>query len=482
LYKALDKLLVPIDRHQGIPVPYKSLGDLPNRAREFHQLEWREKTVPDIKPDMDSTTVKEKLAEASDNYNVKKKVTLWELIIKATPDEVIGRVQIHRSDDGRMIRMVGLQPIVEGWNVQTLICDATGDAELLKAIWPQLIEVDPRGWEQMPRPKSVRIFQLVDRSISKWAVAIEGKNKGEMERKIESARRMYAAVLMKALEYEGAEVALIVYKSTKEWIKKNCYVPPWLKLMHHGATTGTNILEKVRALFVVGRPMADPEDVTQMTEALYGDYIAQRDYLELRKSGRIPIIPDAPGHNVIFVDTRVHRDPRGERMRRQVTEAAQIQTEGRARAGLRSDSELLDIYRLHDVPLPELGPVEPVLWSEVDARLDGLMLAAGGVWLESIPDAVEAYKDLKLFTATGLKASRQKAGGEDVLLIGISISGTSSPTMIPLRYQRKGAGQRPRRCIVLPGVDARAWLEEHLGPLVLCEVIDGQVQASGKKR
>jgi hypothetical protein len=166
---------------------------------------------------MDRATVEERLTEASGNHNVKKKVTLWELIIKATPDELIGRIQIHRSDDGRGIRMVGLQPIVEGWNLQTLICDATGDAELLKAIWPQLTEFEPRGWEQMPRPQSVRIFQMVDRSISKWAVAIEGKNKGEMERKIKAARRMYAAVLMKALEYEGAEVALIVYKSTEEW-------------------------------------------------------------------------------------------------------------------------------------------------------------------------------------------------------------------------------------------------------------------------
>ena len=415
LHKALGKLLVPINPHLGVPVPYQSLGDLPNNAREFHQLEWREKITPDIKPNMDSATVEEKLTEANDNHNVKKKVTLWELIEKATPDQPIGRIQMQRGEDGRMIRMVGLQPIVDGWNVQTLICDATGDTELLRAIWPQLVEFEPRGWEQMPRPKSVRIFQVVDRSISKWAVAIEGKKKGEMERKIKAARRMYAAVLVKALEYEGAEVALIVYKSTKEWIKKNCYVPPWLKLMHHGATTGTNILEKVRALFVVGRPMADPEDVTRITEALFGDFIPERAYLNLRKSGRIPIVHDETGKNVIFVDARVHRDPRAERVRRQVTEAAQIQTEGRARAGLRSDSELLDIYRLHDVPLPELGPIEPVLWSEVDAGLDGLMLAAGGVWFESDPDAVEAYPDL--FTLDGLKAARRR--GRCVSLIRI---------------------------------------------------------------
>ena len=139
-----------------------------------------------------------------------------------------------------MINMVGLHPIAKGWNVRTLICDATGDAELLKAIWPHLIETEPRGWEQLPRPDSVRVFQIIDRSISKWAVAVEGKNKKELERKAEAARRMYAALLLKALSYGGKPVAAIVYKSTEAWIKENCFVPSWLTLLHHGNLTGTN--------------------------------------------------------------------------------------------------------------------------------------------------------------------------------------------------------------------------------------------------
>ena len=32
--------------------------------------------------------------------------------------------------------MVGLRELAKGWDVPTLICDATGDAELLRAIWP----------------------------------------------------------------------------------------------------------------------------------------------------------------------------------------------------------------------------------------------------------------------------------------------------------------------------------------------------------
>ena len=69
-----------------------------------------------------------------------------------------------------------------------------------------------------------------------------------------------------------------------------------------------------------------------------------------------------------------------------------IQAVGRARAGLRGADEPLDIHLWTDVPLPELGPVEPVLWGELEAGLDGLMLATGGVWLENVTDAAKAYE------------------------------------------------------------------------------------------
>ena len=61
-----------------------------------------------------------------------------------------------------------------------------------------------------------------------------------------------------------------------------------------------------------------------------------------------------------------------------MTEARLIQAVGRARAGLRGANDPLDIHLWTDVPLPELGPVEPVLWGELEGGLDGLMLATGG--------------------------------------------------------------------------------------------------------
>ena len=188
---------------------------------------------------------------------------------------------------------------------------------------------------------------------------------------------------------------------TREWIQKNCFVPDWLKLLHWGDLTGTNALQRVRAIFVIGRPLASPEDVTRQAEALFGTYIPQREYVVRHKQGRIPIIPDAAGNNCILVDVQEHPDPIGERLRRQITEGAIIQAAGRARAGLRGGGEPLDLHLWTDVPVPELAAVEPVLWSELETGPDALMLAEEGCWLRNIADAVRAFPGL--FAAGGLK-------------------------------------------------------------------------------
>ena len=241
--------------------------------------------------------------------------------------------------------------------MQTLICDATGDAELLRAIWPEL-ETDEsvQGWQQLPRPKSVRVFQCVDRSISKWAVAVEGKNPKEIERKIDGARRLYAALLMRALEYGGADVGVIVYKITREWIEQNCFVPEWMKLVHWGDVTGTNALEKVRALFVIGRPLASPEDVTRMTEALFGAYVPEREYVVRKKRGRIPIVPDAAGNNTVRVDVREHPHPLGQRVARQITEGRHDPSRGTGPSGATGRRAGRSICTLDGRPRARAGP------------------------------------------------------------------------------------------------------------------------------
>ena len=298
--------------------------------------------------------------------------------------------------------------------------------------------------------------------MSKYAIAVEGKNKQELERKAEGARRIYAAVLLKALQYGGADVGVITYKSTEEWIKANCFVPSWIKFAHHGGVTGTNNFLNVRALFEVGRNQPPPQAMALQAEALFSNSIEQREYT--KQKSLIPIVTDEAGHSHIEVTIHQFRDPLMRRMLWQAREGASIQNFGRARAGLRNASSPLDIHRWTDLPVPELGPVEPVLWSEVDARLDGLMLATAGIWLECIPDAARAFPEL--ISVHGLKWERQRGRGrsEGSLLIRIPIS--KLPSLLPFGYQRASQGLRPARGLSLLSLEAtKAWLEERLGPL-----------------
>jgi hypothetical protein len=479
VYDALDLLVMETGSQQGVPVPRENLKPfilkpwyidgmyVKDRAdyppRDMRALTWRGKVDPGIRPDTPKEELKNKLEAASSNAEIKKEVRLWELIETIGNHEVYGRIQLHRDkENGRFVRMVGLNKLATGWQVPTLICDATGDIELLKPIWPQLKESEPHGWEQLPRPPNVRRLQCVNRTFSKKAIAVEGKDlkttsaQQDLERRTKSARRVYAAVLMRALEYGGADVGVITYKSTEEWIEKNCFVPEWLKLLHWGSVAGTNALQHVRALFVIGRPLATEEAMTRQAEALFGVYIPQRGYVTRRE--HIPIVPAPEGYNTIWVELLKHPHPMAERLRRQVTKGGIIQAEGRARAGLREAGEPLDIQLWTDEPVPELGPVEPVLRDELEIGPDGLMLTQGA-WLRNIPDAARAFEGL--FTVDALKKARARE----------SRMNEASPALIRAFYQRAGAGSKPTDAMFLKGIaDPQGQLEKWLGPLAWFEM------------
>ena len=123
--------------------------------------------------------------------------------------------------------------------------------------------------------------------------------------------------------------------------------------------------------------------MTRQAEALFGAYIPQREYVVAAQAGAASrSCPTPEGNNCILVDVREHPHPMGERLRRQITEGAIIQAAGRARAGLRGEGEPLDIHLWTDVPVPELGPVEPVLWSELEAGLGRADAGGGGLLAE----------------------------------------------------------------------------------------------------
>jgi hypothetical protein len=351
---------------------------------------------------------------------------------------------------------------------------------LLRHIWPDL-KCAIETWEQLPRPASVKIHQVVDKSFSMDSTAVFGEGDNRKRRE-DAARRIWAALLVRSLEYGGQPVGVVLYKSTREWIERHCFVPPWITLLHHGSVAGVNTLEQVRALFVVGRALPSAESVTREAEAMTGEFPVEREFQRRPHAGRILIPTREDGSNTILVDTWQHPHPIAERIRRQVTEAGAVQAEGRARSSLRDENSPLDIHRWHDVALPELGEVEPLLWEEVKPGLDGLMFTArqGGVWVENKSHAEQLHPGL--VTVEGLKDSRQVARAEGRRGVGGFLVGTpyrETPHSSPFgfTYQLTGSGQKPAKGVSLVGAaEARAFLEMRLGPLARFEVEQAPIE------
>ena len=144
---------------------------------------------------------------------------------------------------------------------------------------------------QVSRPSHVVVRQVVDNSFSKtWMLPTDS------DERIEKAREIFAMVLREASKFAPQRSLLIVHLATEEVIMKHCHVPPWIELAHHGAITGLDKWGTVRAAFIVGRAMPPAELITLQAEAISGEYIARRSYVEREAS--ITTVQGANGNGV----------------------------------------------------------------------------------------------------------------------------------------------------------------------------------------
>jgi hypothetical protein len=333
--------------------------------------------------------------------------------------------------------------------IPILITDATGDAEILKHIWPQITSEE----HPMLHNPHVKTFQIADKALSKTMIAPENKTKAQQrkrEKTIDAARRMYAALLRRGLEYGGERVAAIVYKSTEDWITENCFIPDWLTLTHHGAVAGLDEFKDVRALFVIGRPLPPADAVVRQAEALTGRHIAAREYLEDKRHIRIVTGLPGPfaGCDAIEVAQWRHPDRLVERLRWQVCERSIIQAAGRARSLLRTAETPLDLHLWTDVPVPELGRVIPQLWADMKVGLDWIMLASGGVWIENDRQAGKAYPELVGEKALEQDRRRHPQTIPDLEMLIGNVREKAGQRYV---YQLAGKGFQPVRAFFLNG-------------------------------
>ena len=448
---------------------------------EAAALEWkrkREAAELGLRPDMPEGALRAALAGAKHNGDVAERARVWralETVLAPGGAALSGHAELVVRPDGvRVLRLRGCHPVRKGWQVPTLIADATADPALLRHIWPNLVAGERRA-VAMPH---VRVRQMVDRSLSHGAIApkpeadcITPEHHARRKAARNNVQKLRAAIIKAALEYGGAPVLAIMPKATEEAMRALGALPNWLALAHHGAVTGLDEYRDVRAVFVVGRPLAPAEAVERMAGALTGQAPSAKDYH--RTDTELPAWRGAEAGAFVVKAWR-HPDATAEALRWQITEGAVIQAVGRGRGVNRTAANPLDVHIWSDIAVPELGRVEAELGDDHAPTVEDEMLAAG-CWLDRTADAARVWPDLGNAKALGKarERARERARQKATFAYRDYLIGKCR-LLVRVSYRRDAERTGAAEAFFVPGVspaDPRAWLEACLGPLASFEVL-----------
>jgi putative DNA primase/helicase len=450
----------------------KGLSPAELANREFAAAEPLKKAVATLTGAELELALQEQLGDAGSPKAARRMYALWMAVAGAgelPAGARSGRLELvttDRENDVREIRVRFNAGLAKRWtNVPMMFLDATADATVLSEVFG--------GVTPAPRyvafNEHVKIRQVVDRSLSHGAIAppTADELKDAKPPKLKAAAtarrnalKLKAALIADALgRYDGAPVLAVVPAAT-ERVWREGPLPSWLSVAHHGATVGLDSFGHVRALYDVGRTLPAAGAVERMAGAITGVQPAVTGYRETKRE-----IVGVDGSAVV-VAAWEHPDALCAALRWQLCEGALIQNCGRGRGLHRTADTPLDIAIWTDIAVPELGPVEHVLWQGPTA--DDEMLAAG-VWLELPADAARVHPEV-VVSAAALKQARIRYDQRH-LLIGTYISKCRySYRYRPANGQRSAVG-RAAFLNETSEAEARAFLEARLGPLALLEAI-----------
>ncbi len=468
------KLISSLEEHENGSLEYDSLikaGLTPELCKAARAIEWSRKIDASklkIRPDMPSERLRKSLKRANGNADVYKLASLFEAIeIFLTQPKnrkkTCGHVELFTRNGVRMLRVSGSRPIHIKWQAPTLIADATADVELLRQIWPQITSF-PKYRVKTP---NVQYFQVMDRSFSNKAIAPTNKkeemeaNKEIYEASLTNVRKLKAALVKASLRHSCGKVLAIMPKRTEVAILALGRLPSWLDLAHHGALAGLDQYRNVEAVFVIGRQLPRCYEVSKISAALTGISPASNQYV--KTTGQIRV-----EDGIIEVNCYTHPDPTAERVRRQITEAGLMQAIGRGRGVNRKSHNPLVVYIWADIPLPELGVVQPVLWDDIKASIEDEMLAVGA-WLENAADAARAHPKL-ITSADALRKARER---QSVTFAYKDIFNSICHSLLHVAYRRALQRSGTNLAVFIKDLipDPRSWLERALGPLAYYEIL-----------
>lgn len=444
------------------------------------KLAYRAIRSPEIGPETPPELLAERLAEvAPSNRNALRRARLFGLVrtaIEAAAETVPGIFcETIEGRDGERFAAVRLRwrnEIAAGWNVPTLLASATARPEVLRAIWPALVDVI----EAEAAAPAVTVRQITNRAFGAATLCPpEGAPESAQRHARNTRARLRRYIEARRAEL-GGPVLVIAQARTLDLLRAEG-LPEGVETAHFNALSGLDRWRDVRGVILIGRTMPAPAAVEDMAEVLAGRavqrcagwYEARPAFLNMRGDGRGPAIERKGARGVAPTPgTDWHPDPLAEALRWQIAEGELMQAVGRGRGVNRSEAEPLAVDILTACPLPiaidEAGPLEafePTPAALMAAR--GVVVAdtaAKGAW--HILAAI--LPDLYATPEAARDAGKERSRGDNPIcnLIGfpprerskarIRLAGARYAVAVAIRA-RSEAEARDLLARVLPGAD-----------------------------
>ena len=412
-----------------------------------------------------------------DNRSLGQEVLAWKGAIElmAGAHEASGFISVGIEQDEmrgtwtRVLRLTGRREIGKGWQVPTLLIDASLNEALIKPYWPS-VEVVARIDVETPYQRVWQCIHPFSKSM------LTPTKKGDTKRK-NLNRRHIIAYIAKLEREAGGQTLVVSNKETIEALKTDG-IPDHIETAHFNALAGRDDWGKVARIIIIGRTQPPPKSVERMAGALTGkapetlgdEWYQSHDVLRRQKT--------PTGVLLIAGVADRHPDPIAEAVRRRICEDEVMQALGRARGVRRTASNPVDVFVLSDAVLPiavdGFIPLDDVI--QTSPKDD--MLAAGGVAFDSATAAFKAYPHLYRSDKAAQK-KMERRNRETSLYENTLLQKCLSVRLVEVTYQRAGPKQKKGRATVdlSRHSDPRAAIEGLIGPLVFCEIVFAQPQA-----
>ncbi len=468
------------------------------------KYEWRRKVEVDVTPESSEEVRKAVAQQYRFLGQLPRRAAMWRYVEEALSavTDATGRLrtEMKTTKEGSVLylRLNGRREIHrEVSELPVVLLDATLNLEIVRWYFPN-VELTLDLKVQAPNQHVTQVLGLPVGKSSLLGLE-PGKRSPDEEARVGRKRDRLLSVVRKISA--GRRSVLITYKELEPAFQN---AGRNVELAHFNAVEGIDRWREVECLITVGRPLPAPKVIEDIAAALTGKPVVLPIHPARRPGGQPQsmVLQDRTvrleNGAEYTLSCRVFDGPEAELIRQAVTEAALVQSIGRARGVNRSAANKVEVWMiLHDTIVPvairsvaEFRNLEP---NKIDLMIERGLVPAWSA------DAAKLYPDLwstaqaarKAYSRDGLDVMRNrrrsvtepdKESGPGTKprsvtspLIYITVRACHTPLV---RYQPKGRGQKPRIAQVDASMlaEARARIETAVGELASFEVITDEAQ------